>query len=108
MRPYVGEASDEYRAVCVYSPTPGAEQCGAAATTHVRVLDCGGYGEVCLASCADHAPVARAAGALVAEHAFSGCCGLPATMWLDGLNVCVLDESGVEPNIELAAMVTPP
>lgn len=92
--PWVGEPSDEYRAVCVYSDRPGAPYCHEPATLHVRVED-GHYGCVALAACDAHVPIARASGRFIEEHAFEGFCGFPGTLWID--NCCVLDISGQEP-----------
>jgi hypothetical protein len=92
--PRVGEASDEYRAVCVYSPEPGMPQCDKPATLHVRVED-KTYGEVALATCDEHVGTARAAGRFVQEHAFKGFCGFPSSLWVLEHNLCVLDDSGV-------------
>lgn len=95
-RPRVGSATDEHRAVCVYSLRAGEPQCGKPATTHVRVRD-GHYGEVALATCAQHLPVARSAGEFLQEHAYEGWCGFPASLWHPELNVCFVDDTGVEP-----------
>lgn len=93
--PRVGAETDEYRAVCVYSPSPGDPQCDAPATLHVQV-DCDPYGVVALAACPQHAPIARASGRFIEEHVYEGYCGLPGTLW-SPQNMCVLDDSGREP-----------
>jgi hypothetical protein len=93
--PTVGPESDEYRAVCVFAPMPGEPQCSEPATRHLRVDDEGAYGEVALAACDSHVPIARATGRLIQEHVYEGVCGFPATIWHEVLNVCVLDDSGV-------------
>ncbi len=67
-----------------------------AGPTHVRVED-PRYGEVCLSSCDKHLPVARAAGKFLQEHTFEGWCGFPASLWSPELNVCFVDDTGVEP-----------
>lgn len=59
--PWVGAPSDEYRAVCLYSEKPGSPYCHDPATLHVKVEDAT-YGEVALATCDTHAPIARASG----------------------------------------------
>lgn len=100
--PRVGEASDEYRAVCVYSRDEGDPQCGSAATVHV-LTDCAPYGLVALTSCDNHAPIARVAGEFRAEHVHEGFCGFPATIWHLAENRCVLDDSGAEPLLVAAA-----
>lgn len=100
--PTVGAASDEYRAVCVYSRSPGEPQCDAPATVHV-MTDSAEYGVVALASCDTHAPIARAAGEYVMEHEHAGLCGLPGTIWHLAENRCVVDDSGVEPELSVAA-----
>jgi hypothetical protein len=96
LRPTVGAPSDEYRAVCDYSHRPDTAQCGQPATRHIRTLS-PAWGEVALATCDRHAPIARAAGQFVAEHEYTGVCGFPATVWLDAENVCAIDDSGQEP-----------
>lgn len=100
---YVGPASDEYRAVCVYSDVPGDPQCDRPAVRHVRVV-CDEYGEVMLASCSVHLSNARTAGRFVQEHDFEGVCGFPSTLWVTELNICVLDASGEEPAREEQAV----
>lgn len=94
--PRVGVPSDEHRPVCEYSLRPGEPKCGQPATVHVRVHD-EHYGEVSLATCARHLSVARAAGEFLQEHVYEGWCGFPASLWHHELNVCLVDESGVEP-----------
>jgi hypothetical protein len=95
-KPWIGEESDEYRAVCVYADQPGQPQCGEPATVHVWSTD-SLYGGTMLASCDAHAPTARAAGQFVMEHRYEGVCGFPSTLWDDTVNRCVLDDSGEEP-----------
>ena len=94
--PRVGTESDEYRAVCVYSLRPGEPQCGRPAVVHVRTRD-SHYGEVVLATCTEHLPIARAAGEFLQEHQYEGWCGFPASLWNAELNVCLVDDTGVEP-----------
>ena len=96
--PQVGPPSDDYRAVCAFSLRPGMPQCEQAATVHVQVVSYQ-YGPVALASCDQHADVARAADRCVQEHAFEGYCGLPGTLWSPTANRCVLDDSGQEPAV---------
>lgn len=103
--PTVGAPSDEYRAVCVYSHRPDTAQCGDPATRHIRTVDAT-WGEVALAACDRHAPIARAAGLFVAEHEHAGVCGFPATVWLDAENVCAIDDSGQEPELTVAEAVS--
>ncbi|HEX5995997.1 MAG TPA: hypothetical protein VFY84_12715 [Jiangellales bacterium] len=103
MKPTVGGASDEYRAVCVYSPRPGGDPCGREATLHV-LTESQQYGLVALASCAGHALIARAAGRFVMEHDFAGVCDLPGTIWHLTENRCVIDDSGVEPPTLVGAL----
>lgn len=95
MKPQVGEPSEEYRAVCVYAPRPGQAQCGRLARFHVMVED-DHYGKVALASCKEHAEIARASGVFVMEHAYQEFCGFPGTLWDEVANRCVLDDSGQE------------
>lgn len=90
-KPWVGEVSTEYRAVCVYSPNPGEQQCDKTATHHVRVED-KTYGEVALQSCEEHAPTARASGRFVQEHAYNDdTCASPRALWIVEHNACFLD-----------------
>jgi hypothetical protein len=96
VNPWVGEESDEYRAVCVYADRPGQPQCGEPATVHVSSL-AARYGYVVLASCATHAPIARSAGQFVMEHRYEGVCGFPSTIWDEQANRCILDDTGKEP-----------
>lgn len=102
--PRVGLPSTDYRAVCQYSHQPGAPECTNEATVHVATEDAH-YGFVCLASCNEHAPIARASGRYVMEHTFEGVCGLPGTLWNEQLNRCVLDDSGEEPALHAHATV---
>lgn len=98
--PRVGTPSDEHRTVCLYSFRPGDPQCGKPATLHVMVdsdVPTADDGRVSLPTCDEHAPIARAAGRFVAEHPHAGVCGLPGSVWLPDANVCVIDDSGVEP-----------
>lgn len=66
------------------------------AAVHVMTVSAA-YGLVALPACEGHAPIARAAGRLVAEHAHEGWCGFPGARWHEDLNVCLIDDSGVEP-----------
>lgn len=95
---WVGEPSNEYRAVCEYSPKLGAKKCNLPSTVHVMVDD-PKYGRIALQSCSNHVSHARAAGRYVMEHKREGVCCLPGTLWLYKENVCVLDISGVEPEL---------
>lgn len=97
--PRVGPASDEYRAVCGYSDTPAAPLCEAPARWHVLATS-EQYGPVTLAACVDHVEIARLAGQFVDEHEFTGVCGLPGTRWSFEDDACVIDDSGVEPELE--------
>ncbi len=95
--PGVGPASDDYRGTCDYTGLhPGTVTCGQPAAIHV-LTDSPGYGLVALASCAEHASVARAAGPAIDEHVHHGVCGIPGVLWFhDG---CRIDDSGVEPEL---------
>jgi hypothetical protein len=97
VKPFVGEASSEYRAVCAYSPAPGQPTCDNAATVHVMVIDHTQHGRVGLPTCNLHLPTARASGEFLMEHPHRGYCGLPATCWDMVRNVCILDDTGEEP-----------
>lgn len=89
--PRVGPASTETRPVCVYSRLPGDPVCGEPATRHVLVhAHPDGYdpGPVSLAACDVHAPIARAAGHLIAEHGYAAACSRPDAVWLPKSNMC--------------------
>lgn len=79
-RPRVGEESTDHRAICAWSATPISPQCTATAELHIRVISLD-YGDVVLASCHNHAPIARATGIQHGEHPFTHYCGLPGTLW---------------------------
>lgn len=100
--PFVGEESDEYRAVCAYSPAPGEPKCDAPATMHVMVVDHAQHGRVGLASCDTHLLTARRSGEFVMEHRHEGFCGFPSTCWDMVRNVCILDDTGEEPALREA------
>lgn len=36
----------------------------------------------------------------VEVHAFEDCCGMPGTIWDRSVNRCVIDDSGVEPQLK--------
>lgn len=91
--PRIGGEHYEYRPICMYSPTEADPLCGAAADRHVLV-DSGGI--AVLATCGDHAHIARGCGVWLLEHAYNGVCGLPGTLWDARRNACVIDDSGVE------------
>jgi hypothetical protein len=94
--PYVGEPSNEHRAVCVYAPTPAGPKCDQPATVHVMV-DSDRWGRVALSSCDDHRGVALASGTAIDEHPHQLLCGLPGTLWMfPPVSACLLDDSGVE------------
>ena len=100
----VGPPSDDYRAACRFTgPTSHGPPCGAPAVVHVRVL-AADWGDVALEACDDHAEIARRAGRRVGEHQHAGFCGLPGTVWTD--DECVIDDSGVEPELVGAAEAT--
>lgn len=94
--PWVGPESDDYRAVCLYAPVPGAPRCDDPATAHILVAD-EKYGTVSLVACDRHASTARAAAPVVDEHRHEGVCGFPSTLWMANPSRCVLDDSGEEP-----------
>ncbi len=95
--PWVGESSDEYRAVCLYSLNPDTPPCDQPATVHI-LTESDKHGLVSLVSCDDHAPTARVSGRYVDEHVYGGVCGFPSTVWLfEPENRCALDDSGEEP-----------
>lgn len=96
-RPRVGAAAaDDGDPECAFSPEPGAPKCTNLATMHLRVED-KHYGVVGLPTCQRHYPIAVAAGRLLQEHAYEGWCGFPASVWSIELNVCLMDDTGVEP-----------
>jgi hypothetical protein len=80
-------------------PAGGQPPCGLPATVHIATV-AEGWGLVALASCDVHAGIARRAGQWEAEHQHQLACGLPGTLWTD--DGCVIDDSGVEPEPELA------
>lgn len=99
VKPGVGRPSSEYRAVCVYSPLPDGEHCGAEAANHVLV-ESPQWGVVALAACTAHVRIARQAGRHVDEHEYAGYCGLPGTVWAyPPVSACVLDDTGQEPEL---------
>jgi hypothetical protein len=104
-QPWVGEETDEYLPVCVYADRSGQPKCGEPATVHVWSI-AAPYGNVMLASCAAHAPIARTAGRIIMEHRYEGVCGFPSTIWDDTANRCVLDDSGEEPVLRDAASIS--
>lgn len=103
IHPHVGAESPawaHYSLVCVYSGvTPDGPLCGKPATTHVRWTD--GPGDAIASSACDlHAEYARTYG-ILDEHptADSACC-MPGSIWIDGPpSRCVIDDSGVEPEL---------
>jgi len=98
-KPSIGGPSDEYRAVCLYSgPEPGPASCGAPAQTHL-MIESAARGVVAVATCSRHDSIARAAGTVLYEHEYQVLCGLPSTLWHLALNVCILDDSGEEPEL---------
>lgn len=101
--PWVGKPTDEYRAVCLYSPHPGEPRCAAPATVHILVDDATNHGVVALASCDQHSGIARASGVLLMEHPHEGWCGLAGAFWDEAENRCVLDDSGREPALKAHA-----
>lgn len=100
MNPGVGGPSDEYRAVCEYTGlVVDGPACGEPAAVHILTVATG-WGRVALTSCDRHAGVARRAGLYEAEHPHQGLCGLPGVVWTD--DGCVIDDSGVEPELPAA------
>lgn len=57
---------------CAYSPDLDAAQCTNAATVHVAVESA--WGVAGLASCDEHASIARASGTSISEHAYGPQC----------------------------------
>lgn len=93
--PWVGEpCSDQHTGRCAYAPHPGLPMCGQPATVHLRVTD-HVHGLVELAACDRHAPIARAAAPVDAEHPHEWVCGLPGTVWVMPDNRCAIDDTGV-------------
>lgn len=86
----------DHRAICNFAIHPGAPVCADPATLHMLVHH-DIHGMLGLASCDDHAHVARQAGNFLMEHRHAGVCGLPASLWDPYRNRCVLDDTGVEP-----------
>lgn len=106
MEPTVGRPSDEWRAVCVYSPWPDDPECGAPAKRHVLVYSEAHGHEATLTSCTVHTPIACHAGRLIQHHAYDGVCGFPGTLWDKEANRCVLDDSAQEPAVVTSRLVT--
>ena len=106
IRPGIGGRSDDHRAICTYSgPEPGEPICPNPPTVHLMLeYPAGDYGVAGLHACAEHLPIAYAAGVVLLEHPHAGLCGLPGTVWLpEPDNVCVIDDSGVEPELQATA-----
>lgn len=66
-------------AECAYSRDLDTPACGEDATVHVAVRSAV-WGVVSLASCGQHAPIARLTGELLGEHAYQPVC-LVADCW---------------------------
>lgn len=96
--PRIGEPIVESRPICCYAGCCNCEcaqndPCERRATRHFWIRD-PRRGNCFVQTCDAHATVARQAGLLVAEHAFTGYCGLPATLWDTRRNLCTIDDSG--------------
>ncbi len=94
-KPRVGEPSTDHRPVCAFSAKPGAPQCVERATFHIRVISIE-WGEVALATCDAHAPIARSTGIVHDEHEFTGCCGMEPVVWMG--DHCALFVTEAEPH----------
>lgn len=97
--PRIGEQSTEWQPVCGYSDAPGRPKCQQPATRHLMLWS-PHSGLVSVSTCDQHLPIARMAGELRQEHPYRDCCGMPGTYWNIELNRCVIDDSGVEPQLE--------
>jgi len=98
--PYIGAVADPMDAAdggCLFhGRSPADPRCTQAAITHLMLKD-GTHGVVSVAACAQHEPIARAAGTVLREHPHEAVCGMPGAIWLQPPeNRCVLDVSGVE------------
>lgn len=67
MKPFVGLPADVEHLTCSYSPDLDRPQCEASAVLHLAV-DSEGWGVVGLLACSRHLAIARATGAVLAEH----------------------------------------
>jgi hypothetical protein len=86
--PWIGDVNTDRPGMCTYAPQPGDERCGAPATRHI-MSESAIYGLVALPACDTHAPLARAAGPFLGDHAFTADCSGHWSRWrLDG---CVRD-----------------
>jgi hypothetical protein len=80
--PWIGDESTDSPDGCHYSDKPGVPRCGAVATVHI-LSESAITGLLALSACDRHAPIARAAGPYLGEHAFgAGCMAIPS-MWHD-------------------------
>ena len=71
MKPFVGLPATGFG--CTYSADIDQGCCDAVPTVHI-LSDAPGWGVVALASCAPHAPFARAAGVVMIEHEYARAC----------------------------------
>jgi hypothetical protein len=69
--PFVGLPTEG--ATCAFSPDLDGEPCSADPTIHV-LSDAPGWEVVALATCDEHAPIARAAGVQIGEHPYGPDC----------------------------------
>lgn len=103
--PFVGpvlEGMAVYELTCRYTPTADDPTiCAQRATTHLRMpgVYAEGY-EIATSACDEHAPWARFVG-FIDEHATTGsACAMPGAIWMNGPpSLCVLDDSGAEPEL---------
>ena len=79
--PWIGDKSWIQRGVCDFTPHEGEPICGAMAIVHV-LSESAIHGEVQLASCDRHAPVARLAGRMLDEHPYDSTCRAGQCLWL--------------------------
>lgn len=105
---FVGPPTD-HRAVCGHQLHLGAPQCTERAVVHLRVECPGGCHSFRFRACEQHRPVMASAGRVLQEHRFDpAACGLPGFVWNIETNRCVIDDSGVEPDLSAAALVGAP
>ena len=100
---------DRARSRCGFmDDTPGQYRCDERATVHLWLesdeIPDGGSA----LACDKHAPRARQAARLVAEHEYGALCGLPGTWWDFENHCCAIDDSGVELPAKMAEALEVP
>ena len=105
--PRTGRPNASYR--CRYNPNLAAgdaNECGEAATLHVKLAAGEGY----LAACPVHTAAALSVPTEDSHH-WGDWCNVPGSLWMDvtddGQSRCELDVSGVEPVLVAAEQIVP-